>query len=206
MKRYVGCVVLLLLVAGCTKPRVYATDSEVSRASYRHYGPPSLTLYTMVNNRTGNGAHSALMINASERVIFDPAGSFYSDVTPERHDVLFGISPSLEFGYRSAHARSTYHVLSQSVDVSPAQAQTAYRLALQSGPVMDAFCASATSQLLNQVPGFESIRSTMSPNKLAAQFEEIPGVTSTRYYEDDNPDLETALEQGVVLQNTDLTQ
>lgn len=79
------------------------------------------------------------------------------------------------WGYRSAHARSTYHVVSQTIDVSAQQAQIAYQLALQSGPVMDAFCASSISELLSQVPGFESITGTMSPNKLSRQFETIPG-------------------------------
>lgn len=197
MKTVFACLALILVVAGCSKPRVYAPDDVVARASYRHSGPPSLTLYTMVNNRTGNGAHSALLINASERVIFDPAGSFHSEATPERHDVLFGITPGMEKGYRSAHARSTYHVVSQTIDVSPEQAQIAYQLALQAGPVMDALCTSSTSELLSQVPGFESIRQVMYPNKLMAQFEEIPGVTTTRYYEDDDPDLHKALDEGV---------
>lgn len=197
MKLIFGCLALMLMVAGCSKPRVYADDAAVARASYTHPGPPSLTLYTMVNNRSGSGAHTALMVNASERVIFDPAGSFHSEATPERHDVLFGITPSMEFGYRSAHARSTYHVVSQSIDVSPAQAQTAYQLALQAGPVMDAFCTSSTSQLLAQVPGFGSIRSTMSPNKLMQQFGEIQGVKTARYYEEDDPDLQMALNAGI---------
>lgn len=202
MKAVLACLALILVVAGCTKPRVYAADDVVARASYTHPGPPSLTLYTMVNNRTGSGAHTGLLINASERVIFDPAGSFHSEATPERHDVLFGITPGMEKGYRSAHARSTYHVVSQSIDVSRSQAQTAYQLALQAGPVMDALCTSTTSELLSQVPGFESIRTVMTPNKLMEQFGQIPGVTTTRYYEDDDPDLEKALAEGV----TPLTQ
>lgn len=202
MKAVLACLALILVVAGCTKPRVYAADDVVARASYTHPGPPSLTLYTMVNNRTGSGAHTGLLINASERVIFDPAGSFHSEATPERHDVLFGITPGMEKGYRSAHARSTYHVVSQSIDVSRSQAQTAYQLALQAGPVMDALCTSTTSELLSQVPGFESIRTVMTPNKLMEQFGQIPGVTTTRYYEDDDPDLEKALAEGV----TALTQ
>ncbi len=197
MKTVFVCLALILVLAGCSKPRVYAPDDVVARASYRHPGPPSLTLYTMVNNRTGSGAHSALLINASERVIFDPAGSFYSEATPERHDVLFGITPGMEKAYRSAHARSTYHVVSQTIDVTPEQAQIAYQLALQAGPVMDALCTSSLSELLSQVPGFESIRRVMYPNKLMAQFEQIPGVTTTRYYEDDDPDLQKALDEGV---------
>lgn len=41
---------------------------------------PRISLYTMVNNESGAGAHSALVINASQRVIFDPTGTFKHDV------------------------------------------------------------------------------------------------------------------------------
>ena len=34
----------------------------------------SISLFTMVNNQNGRGGHSSLLIHASERVIFDPAG------------------------------------------------------------------------------------------------------------------------------------
>ena len=33
----------------------------------------------MVNRETGTGAHTSLMINASQRVIYDPAGTFQTD-------------------------------------------------------------------------------------------------------------------------------
>ena len=208
MRRIVCAFLLVAAVAGCTKPRVYATDEEIAAVSYRNPEEPSLTLYTMINNRSGEGAHTALLITASEQVIFDPAGSFYSEVTPERHDVVFGITPSMEKAYRSAHARSTFHVVSQKIDVSPEQAQTAYQLALQAGPVPDAFCTSATSKLLSQVPGFEGLSSTMYPKNLMAQIEEVPGVQTSRYYEDDSPDLQKALAEGniAVAQQATLTQ
>jgi hypothetical protein len=194
--RFIGLFALGLAVAGCATQQPYADDATIKEFSYRDAGPPSLTLYTMINNRSGEGAHTALMINASERVIFDPAGSFYSDVTPERNDVLFGITPYIERAYRSAHARSTYHVVSQTIEVSPEQAETAYRLALSNGAVPGAFCTSATSQLLANVPGFETIDSVLYPKKLMDQFEQVPGVRTSRYYEDDSPDLQMALAAG----------
>lgn len=196
MLRLFGVLAVGLAVAGCATEQPNADDETIRAYSYRDSGPPSLTLYTMINNRSGEGAHTALMINASERVIFDPAGSFYSDVTPERDDVLFGITPYIERAYRSAHARSTYHVVSQTVQVTPEQAETAYRLALSNGRVPGAFCTSATSRLLAGVPGFESIDSVLYPKKLMDQFEQVPGVQTSRYYEDDSPDLKLALAEG----------
>lgn len=188
-----------MLLGGCSENQPYASQEEIATVSYRDPETPHLTLITMVNNRSGAGAHSALLINASERVIFDPAGSFYLDLVPERNDVLFGISPKIEQAYKSAHARSTFHVKTQKIEVTPEQAQAAYELALRYGPVPQSFCANATSTVLSQVPGFQSIRTTLYPNKLADQFEQIAGVQTDRYYEEDSPDLQKALAEGNAL-------
>ena len=194
MFRFIGVFVLLLATAGCAvKKHPNADAATIAAVSYRNPGPATLTLYTMVNNRTGQGAHTSLIINASERVIFDPAGSFKADKVPERDDVLYGITPAVEKAYRGAHARSTFHVLLQTIEVTPAQAEQAYRLALSNGSVPGAFCASATGNILKQVPGFESIRPTFYPTKLSAQFGVIPGVVSTKYFETDSDDLQEGL-------------
>lgn len=187
---------LLLALAGCSTPESpYADDASIRAVSYRQPGPATITLYTMVRNSTGKGGHSALLINASERVIFDPAGSFYLNIVPERNDVLYGITPRVEFAYRSGHARKTYHVLSQTIEVTPEQAELAYRLAVQNGAVAAAFCSDSTSKLLRQVPGFESLNSTLFPTNLAEQFSKLPGVVESRYYEDDDPDIQVGLEE-----------
>ena len=193
--RLILCLVALAfpLAACSTKPAVYADDAAIRAASYRDPGPAYITVYTMIRNQTGSGGHSAMLINASQRVIFDPAGSFYMDAVPERHDVLYGITPNVEFYYRSGHARSTYHVLSQTFRVSPEQAELAFELAKQAGPVADALCADSVGRILRQLDGFESITPTMFPANLSKQLAEIPGVTEYRYYEDDDPDLQVAL-------------
>ncbi|MEY8838025.1 hypothetical protein AB9K41_03180, partial [Cribrihabitans sp. XS_ASV171] len=68
-----GAVALTL--AGCAGPQgPQATPEQIQAVAYRDAGPAYLTLYTMVNNRSGAGGHSSLMINGSQRVIFDPAG------------------------------------------------------------------------------------------------------------------------------------
>ncbi|UWQ42156.1 hypothetical protein K3718_03440 [Leisingera aquaemixtae] len=185
---------VLAALAGCAAPQQPNADAEtLARVAYRHPGPPALTLYTMINNRTGRGGHTSLMINASERVIFDPAGSFYASVVPERDDVIHGITPAVEKAYRGAHARSTYHVVIQRIEVTPEQAEKAYRLALSNGRVPGAFCALATIGILQQVPGFESLDRTFYPEKLAEQFGQLPGVVTERYYENDSGDLQAGL-------------
>lgn len=176
----------LAALAGCDVPSTpQASLERIAAEAYREPGPDTLTVITMVSNRTGSGGHTALMINGSQRVIFDPAGSFVNERVPERGDVLYGVTPAVFQGYRSAHARSTYHVVTQEIVVTREQADAALRLAMSNGPVARLFCTSATVALLRQVPGFQNIPSTMYPTKLMEQIAARSDVTTDRYFEDD---------------------
>ena len=204
MNTRILCLLALLpLLAGCVTGGHYSDDAVVEAARYRSSEPPRMTLYTMINNRSGKGAHSSLLINASETVIFDPAGSFYADVVPEQDDVLFGISPQIEEAYKGAHARETFPVVRQHVPLTAEQAETAYRLALANGPVAGAFCANATARLVQQIPGFEGIRTTFYPVKLQEEFAKLEGVVTDKYYEYDSADLQEGLRKGNEALNAD---
>lgn len=183
---------LPLALSGCTAQEVWAPEDIVSRAIYREPGPKYLTLYTMKNVGSDYGAHSALLINASQRVMFDPAGAWKQDRMPERNDVLFGASPRLEQYYVSFHARMTYYVVGQKVPIEPEVAEQALNLALVAGPVSQANCTRFTSRLIRQLPGFENVRQTWFPNKLQEDFEELPGVETREYREDDADDKSIA--------------
>lgn len=188
----------LLGLVGCGAGIDSGPDSSpeaVARAAYQHDGPPAITLYTMINNRSKAGAHSSLMINGSQRVIFDPAGTVRLSAVPERGDVLYGATPSVADFYARAHARETYHVVIQRIEVSPAVAEQALRLAMSNGRVASARCTVSTSGLLRQLPGFDSIRSIWFPKNLMNQFDELPGVTTTRLFENDDDDKSVAIAQ-----------
>ena len=162
-----------------------ASDAQLLAEAYREPGPATLTLITMVNNNSGSGAHTALMVNGSQRVIFDPAGSFHNAAVPQQKDVLYGVTPRIFAAYQSAHARSAFHVVTQELVVTPEQAERALQLVTSHGAVPQALCTNATSGLLRQVPGFEDIGVTYFPKRLMEQFETRPGVRTDRYYEDD---------------------
>ena len=179
---------LPLALSACGAQEVWAPDDVVSRAIYREPGRSYLTLYTMKNVGSDNGAHTALLINASQRVMFDPAGSWNQSVMPERNDVLFGVTPRLEQLYVSFHARVTYYVVGQTVEVAPEVAEQALNLALVSGPVPQAQCARATSGILRQLPGFGDMRQSWGPNRVSQDFGNRPGVTTATYREDDDDD------------------
>ncbi|WP_390912876.1 hypothetical protein [Pseudosulfitobacter sp. SM2401] len=186
--RIVALFAILLALAGCAAAPTgtQATDDQIAASAYRAPGAATLTLITMINNTSGSGAHTALMINGSQRVIFDPAGSFRNDRVPRRADVLYGISPAVLAAYKGAHSRAAFHMVLQTVEVTPAQAETALRLAIARGSVASAQCAASTTALLAQVQGFESVKSTWFPKKLMEQMEQYPGVKTERYYEDDD--------------------
>ncbi len=189
MRALVFAACAAMMVSGCAAERVWAPDEEVSRVAYRHDGPPRLTLYTMLNNNSGAGAHTALMVNGSQRVIFDPAGSFNkSNVLPERNDVLFGITPQVEDVYTRYHARETFRVKVQKLDVSPEVARVTEQAVMGYGPVPQAMCANSTSDILAGIfPG--QVNKTWSPRKLSEQFAQLPGTTERvlrEYDSDDN--------------------
>ncbi|UOA28139.1 hypothetical protein [Pseudosulfitobacter sp. DSM 107133] len=181
---------LVATLAGCaTKPVNDSPPEVIAASAYRDPSAPSLTLMTVVSNRSGSGGHSALVVNASQQVIFDPAGSYKHPRVPEKGDVLYGVSPAILQSYKGAHARSTYHVVSQTVPVTAEQAEIALRLVRGYGNVGDARCAQATTDILAQVPGFQGIKSTWFPANLMEQFATLPGVVTDKYYENDEGDI-----------------
>ena len=189
-----ACAALTLAGCAANTSGVDSSPEEIAAAVYRHPGPPELTLYTMINNKSGSGAHTSLLINApSQRVVFDPAGSVRLRAVPEMRDVLYGITPQVRNFYERAHARRTYHVRIQTIQVTPQVAEAALRLAEARGPVASAQCSASTSELLSQLPGFETIRGTWYPNNLADQFAKLPGVTDRKLYEDDADDKAIAI-------------
>lgn len=184
---------LPLLAAGCVAPQVWADDDAVARAVYRSNEPPALTLFTMKNVGTDNGAHTGLLINASQRVVFDPAGTFHHDSLPERNDVIFGMTPQMVDFYRTYHARATYYVVEQYAPVTTAQAESALRLAMDYGPVPKAACSRSTANILRQVPGLIPFRPTLFPDNLMAQFARMPGLVTFEHREFDSDDKEEAV-------------
>jgi len=178
-------VILLVAVSACTKKPVWAPDDAVARASYVFNGPPSLTLVTVINNKSGAGGHTALVINAEQRVVFDPAGNFKYKFAPERNDFVYGMTPAILRAYYGFHARTEWHVVTQEIDVTPEVAKRAYLLAKDHGAVPDGLCAQSVTGILKQLPGFTDFPVSLSPKKTMKNFAGLPGVITNTLYEDD---------------------
>ncbi|NIZ08305.1 hypothetical protein [Pseudooceanicola sp. HF7] len=190
MKSMFLALAALLVLASCGVGRSGAPETPadaVTRGPWRDNEAPSLTLVTVRNNRSGSGGHTALKIVADETVIFDPAGSFHHPSIRRTGDVLSGIDPGFWDAYKSMHARATYNVLTQRVEVAPEVAAKALALARARGQVSSAYCANSTSEILSQLPGFEEINVTFFPVNLSDQFARITGVKGEVLYEDYTP-------------------
>ncbi len=187
MLRLVLCFSALLGLSACATQSVYAPSEAVAAARFVAEPPTSITLFTVISNRTGAGAHSGLLINASQQVMFDPAGSWQHPKVPERNDVHYGITPRIVSFYIDYHARETFRVIEQKVTVSPGVAELVKQRAEAYGAVPKAQCSNSVTSILSGVPGFESIRSSWFPKKLSEAFGKLPGAT-TRTITDDDAD------------------
>ncbi|MDF0601038.1 hypothetical protein P1J78_09880 [Psychromarinibacter sp. C21-152] len=176
MRRILFLLMLPLALAACGAEPVWAPEEEVQRALYRHNGPPSITLVTVVSNKNGSGGHSALLVNGSHRAIFDPAGTFQHPALPERNDVIYGMSEKAYQFYKEYHARVTWHVVSQEVQVPPEVAEAALRKIQAYGAVPKAYCAVATTSVLSELPGFEGVPTGFSPIAVMKYFDTLPSV------------------------------
>lgn len=172
-----------LSLSACAEQQ-WADEAAVASVRYRDPGPPSVTLFTALRVRGGEGAHSGLMINADERIIFDPAGNFKHPAVPERGDVLYGITPQVEEMYIDFHARPTYSMMAQTIVVPPEIAAQLAANAKAHGASWKALCSNSVSAVLDGVPGFEGVDSWL-PGSLAKEFGALPGVVTTYYYDDD---------------------
>ncbi len=189
MLRLALALLALLGLAACGVDRTFAPQAEVDAARHVEGPPTYIVLYTGVNDRNGSGAHSALLVNASQRVLFDPAGTFSHPRAPVQNDVHFGITDSVLAAFLDYHARDTatekFHVVERKLYVSPQVAELILQRVRANGPVPKAQCASSISAILRGVPGFESLPSTWFPIRLGNAFGELPGV-STRIITEEN--------------------
>lgn len=179
--------VLAAMLSGCADKTPQATDAEVARHHYVSDDPPSLTLVTSIRVQTGGGVHSALIINGPERAVFNPAGTWRHPDAPEQGDFHVGFSPAMEKWYFDYHARVTFDIHAQTIEVPPEVAAKALELARANGSVWPGQCTISIARILQQLPGFQDFPSTWQPSAAMNAFAKYPGVTE-RVYTDDSPD------------------
>jgi len=195
MRRLPVALIALLALAACGADKINAPEAAVQRARYVDAtDPPYVTLFTVINNQNNAGAHSGLLINGSQRVLFDPAGSWVSPASPEKQDVHYGVTDGVLRFYIDYHARKAYRVLEQTLPVSLATADGLIAAAEAHGAAPKAFCAISISQVLDKLPQFDgTIHPTFFPNKLSREFGRLAGVSHVVVYDNDSNDHKAML-------------
>ena len=173
-----------LFLAACVNNSI-APPEEIAAARVITDEAPSISLITMINDNSGGGEHSALLINGSQQILYDPAGTFRHSRVLRSADVMYGITPPMADYYNSYHARFGYYVKIQKLDLSLAQADALIARTQAEGAVPKLTCARATSDILNDFPQFAHIRTTYFPGRVMRLFGEVEGVVTVEVHEDD---------------------
>lgn len=186
MRALVAAILLgcLALAPGCA---VEVGASKQSLAAARHIAaePPYVEVVSMVDRRDGRAAHTALVINASERVIYDPAGTFQHEDLAERGDIHYGATDRMVSYYERYHARFSHFVHVQRIPVTAQVADAVLRRAEAQGPSPKMFCTYHTIGVLNDsLPGVALERSFF-PEALRRQVADLPGVSDRYRVEED---------------------
>ncbi len=184
MRRALLALMAAATLAGCEiyKPASY---EEIARARYESPDPPSVTLMSMVSNRSGRSAHSALLINGSQQVLYDPAGTFTHPDLPRRGDIHYGMTPRFVDYYERYHARFDYFVEAQKVPISRAAADQMIANAQSRGESMKMTCGLDVADVLKPVPPFEHVHKSIFPEAIRDDFARMPGVEQSYVYETD---------------------
>ncbi|MEM8789843.1 MAG: hypothetical protein AAGE76_16435 [Pseudomonadota bacterium] len=184
LMRAILAIAALALLAACAVEKG-GKAHEIEAVRHVSDTPPSIAIVSMVNRNNGRAAHTALIVNGSERVIYDPAGTFEYDAMVERGDVHYGATDRAVEYFERYHARFAYFVHVQEFRVSAEVAELALQRTRAQGPAPQAFCTMHTTAILKDLPGFERLGRTFFPESLRKQAARLPGVIDRYRIEED---------------------
>ncbi len=179
----------LMALAGCVAPPgPQASREEVVARRYTAPDRPYIELISNVRTSNGEAAHTAMVINASQRVVYNPAGTWWHPDAPERGDLHYGFTPAMERWFIDYHARETFQVEVQRRYVSAETAEAVLRRAEATGGASEGFCTYVIGDVLNGAPEFEGFPRAFFPGQAKRAFGRLPGVTTQVYTDDDRDD------------------
>lgn len=176
MIRLLTSLLAVLTLVACTADHKFASDADVARALYVDPNAPYVTLFTSINTRSKAGAHTGLLINGNQRMLYDPAGSWEQPAAPERYDLHYGMTPQMLANYADFQGTAPFELIQQTVFVTPEVAEQILQNAISHGAANKAACTNAIGQILRPVAGFESLPGTLFPKQMSIAFAKLPGV------------------------------
>ena len=116
------------------------------------------------------------MINGTERLLYDPAGSWAHPAAPERADLHYGMTPTMLSFYVDYQGTAPFQLVEQTIYVTPEVAEQVRQAAITYGSADKATCTKAIGTILRGVPGFEGLPMTWYPKAMSRSFATLPGV------------------------------
>lgn len=170
-------LVLAASLQGCAGA-LYSNPPDVAkRDSYTAQTAPEIGLVTITHKPTQFMWHSALLINADERILYESGGYWIDSEDRRLGDVHYNLTDARLNDYVARRGNpKVWKVTLHRVDVSPEVAQEAKRRAEENQLVLAGFCAVGVAEVLKDLPGFDHIGHVLLPHDLTPRFDEIPGV------------------------------
>ncbi len=173
--------VVACLLTGCAGVDL-TTDAEFikelrAETSYLPVNAPPSTTLVLAEHKGGSGAvHAALIVTGSERLIYDPSGSFTHPDTRRYGDVVYGASDDIVELFALHNADKNHDAVMRTIALQPEEAETMLDAARTHGGAMPGFCAKSVASVLRSVPRFASMRDTFWPSNVQQDFESIAPV------------------------------
>lgn len=182
--KLIGLMMMIALTSACAVEK-NASSKNIAAVSHVSEERPYIAVVSMVNRGSGRAAHTAMLINASQRVIYDPAGTFQHPELQERGDIHYGVNDRMLSYYNRYHARFSHYVHTQKVYVSAETAEAVLRRTQAQGASPKMFCTIHTGEILKDIPQFSHIQPGFFPEGLRRQMASVPGVIDSYVIEED---------------------
>jgi hypothetical protein len=180
------CCALLLAGCGGLDPSADADLLQELRAETSYFpdnAPPSATLL-LSEHKGGSGAvHAALVITGSERVIYDPSGSFTHPDTRRLGDVVYGASDPVVEMFALHNADKDHDAMMRRIPLSAEEAEQMLARARSRGGAMPGYCAKSVADVMRAAPRFAAMRDTFWPSNVLEDFVQF-GPVETRVVSD----------------------
>lgn len=168
---------IALSLSGCAG-MMYSSPPEIAqRDRYSPQAEPEISLLTITHKPTSFMWHSALLITADERILYE-SGGYWKDPEDRRlADVHYNLTDERLRDYIARRGDpDVWQITLHRVEVSEDIALEAKRRAQTNQLVLGGFCAMGVAEVLKGLPGFDHLGPVFLPHDLVPVFEEIPDV------------------------------
>lgn len=168
---------LAISLSGCAGTLYSSPPDVAKRDRHSPEAAPEIALVTVMHKPTRFMWHSALLITADERILYESGGYWIDPENRRLGDVHYNMNDARLRDYVARRGNpKVWEITLHRVAVPKEVAQEAKHRAETNQLVLGGFCAVGVAELLKGLPGFDHIGPVLLPHDLVPRFAEIPGV------------------------------